>query len=62
MSIYKMAKNLSYQKQNILYVIRESPSLSYKKSKIVLYLSWYLYEKRNGRNAIHYLSWIFQDI
>lgn len=62
MSIYKIAKSLSYQKQNIRYVTREYPSLSYKKAMMVLHLSWYLYEKRNGRNATHYLSWILQDI
>lgn len=62
MSIYKTAKNLSYQKQNIAYIYRQYPFLSHKKCIIVLNLSWYLYEKRKGRNATHYLSWIFEDI
>lgn len=62
MSIYKMAKHLSYHKQNIRYVSSVYPSLTPNKTIIVLYLSWYLYEKRNGRKSVHYLSWLFQDI
>lgn len=62
MNVYKIAKELSRQKQNVRYILRKYPNLSPNELTMVLYLSWYLNAKRNGRKAEYYFTWMFEDM